>query len=282
MDTYASIILSGPLKGTLPFQEWLQALKDIALQAATGAVGHLKIQHVILMGQAAFLSCKGQDLPALTALQEELYALQAQGTCLLTCAQGARHYGAQGQETLADGFELAGFMEILKLIGESNYQHPVLTGASFTDIKQQYTALCTRAPAAVAAPALRLEVGFSFLRENLAVELLERSGCGYVEELAWSWEQGLNLLLSAADLEIAAYGYFFSEQKSSIASTHNPLSVLSLCKKMRQLSLWEVPCTYSKAELSAELKALTEKELQLTLQEKEENEKEASLLRLNF
>lgn len=227
-----SLLLTGPAAAPEQAAPLTTALTELTSERP--------LSHLILLGEAAQLAA----VSAPELWQQCFAELRDRGCSLLVCGQSGAHYGLRDSALRQSSFELTGYMEILKLLTTERVQA--------INCSTDAEALCgDKSSAESGASGGPLWVLF----------ILPRAGES-VAERAWSWEQGLNLLLTAADVELEVGASFWEPMDMSESATYELLEGDVLCKKMRQLSLWEIPCAYEGA-LESSMEAELRDRLQL-------------------
>ena len=247
---YTSLVLST----SLLHPQWQTAL----LPTLTA----LSPQRLILMGSAVALAARDpltclkearaaseygpiklpDDIsgPALQQLSAALVQWATLHGCeLLLCGQAAAKYGLRdASKRSGSSWQLTGFMEIIQLLTKSR-REPC---AVLDPLGWVLEDAATEDVSTAAAPSMLLSVNFNFDWDYAA------RSCEYW----WSCEQWLNLLLTAADLELPVQACFtvkganhaasqYAAAASQGADVPERLMPEKLQKQLKQLQLFAVP-----------------------------------------
>lgn len=177
--------------------------------------------------------------PALQQLSAALVQWATLHGCeLLLCGQAAAKYGLRdASKRSGSSWQLTGFMEILQLLTKSR-REPC---AVLDPLGWVLEDAATEDVSTAAAPSMLLSVNFNFDWDYAA------RSCEYW----WSCEQWLNLLLTAADLELPVQACFTvkganhaaSQGTTAIQGADVPERFMpeKLQKQLKQLQLFAVP-----------------------------------------
>lgn len=280
-----ALIVTTPLRCNAREMRYQAALLRLLEQRL--AQSAYALNKIILLGGAGLVAAKSHHAFAASASLQRVYRLLAQrtGSELLLCGQSAAHYGLRNAGNCAEPWHLTGYMDVLAQLGEtvrggnakviclnSTTTPAALEAALLPADASQVTALQATAPE---KGMLRVCFTFPPVMPLSALAMARTLSTFPAEaqisvdrarqyEWIWRWEQGLNLLLNAAELELPVAAYFIdlrllAAQFETIAPTlhlgifqqsryrhYSPAQLLpqltsaTLVKQLRQLELYEI------------------------------------------
>lgn len=239
------------------------------------------LNKIVFLGGAGLISAKSHTAYATSAPLQRAYQCLAEhtGSELLLCGQSAAHYGLREADARAEPWHLTGYMEMLAQLGASVHGdnakvmclNSTTSSAALSVALKPPSIIGSTAPMTTVAEKGTLHVCFTFPAVlPLAVLAMAQTLSSFPNEVktdvslarqyewAWHWEQGLNLLLNAAELELPVAAYFvdlrlFTDVTARLAAYAQPryrhlqpatllpqLKSVTLVKQLRQLELYDI------------------------------------------